>query len=117
MKSYSEVEMVSKKSMLLIALVLFVGFLSFDVGMAQTKRAKDNIFITGLVEEVLGDRWIIVMNDMKLFILPDTLIVDQEGNKLNLEHIKKKSDVAIDAVRQQNGYVIKKIVIIMNNGV
>lgn len=106
-----------KKSALLTSFALLMGLLSFDTGMAQTTRANDHIFITGLVEEVSGDHQAIILNQRKFFIFKDTLIVDQEGKKLNLEHIKKNSDVAIDAIRQQNGYQIKKIVVITNKGV
>jgi len=47
----------------------------------------------------------------------DTKIVDQKGNRLKIEDIKKNVDIAIDAIPHLNGYMIKKIVVVTDRGV
>jgi len=100
-----------------MSLALLINLLFLNIGMTQTKRADETIFLSGPVKEVSWHHKTIIVNDKKFFIYPDTIVVDQRGNALKLEDIKHNGDVAIDANKIPSGYMIKKIVVITDKGV
>ena len=105
-----------KKFAGLMPIVLLINILFYNIGQTQTNRPDESIFLSGPVKEVSWDRKTIVVNERKFHISRDTLVVDQDDNKLKLEDIKQDANVAIDAIRQSGTFVIKKMVIIVNKG-
>lgn len=105
------------KLVLLILLVIFTNLLFFDIGVTQTKRVDETIFLSGIVKDVSWDHKSIIVNEKNFFMSHDTKIVDQKGNRLKKEDIKKNVDIAIDAIPHPNGFIIKEIVVITDRGV
>jgi hypothetical protein len=103
------------------ALIMTISFLQilffYSIGLAQIEGEKDTIFFSGFVKNVSWDQNSIVVAEKKLFISKDTKIIDQKGNRLKLEDIRKGVEVAIDAIRQPKGLIIREIVVITNRGV
>ena len=109
--------MMTIKIVLLISFVLFINFLFFDIGFTQTRGGGEAISFSGIVKEVSWDRKSIVVSEKNFFISHDTKVIDQNGNRLKIEDIKKNVDIAIDAIPHPNGFIIKEIVVITNRGV
>jgi hypothetical protein len=104
------------KVVLLISLILFANLLNFDIGFPQT-RGGETISYSGIVKEVTWDHKSIVVGGKSFFISNDTNVIDQKGNRLKIDDIKKNADVAIDAIPHPNGFIIKEIVVITDRGV
>jgi len=102
---------------LIMIFALFMNLLFFDNGLTQMKEARETIFISGIVRDIAWDHKSIVVDGKKFFISNDTGVVDQKGNRLKIGDVKTNSDVAIDAIQNPNGYMIKKIVVILDKGV
>lgn len=106
-----------KKSLWLIFPALLINLFLFNTGLTQTKRADETIFLSGPVQELAWVYQTIRVNNKKFFFSHDTQVVDQKGNLLKISDVKNNADIAIDAVRQSNGYMIKKIVVITDRSI
>jgi len=109
--------MMTIKVVLLISFILFTNLLNFEIGFPQTRGVSETISLSGIVKDVSWDHKSIVVNEKNFFMSHDTKIVDQKGNRLKIEDIKKNVDIAIDAIPHPNGFIIKEIVVITNRGV
>ena len=105
------------RTALIIVIALLPILLSSGIGFAQTKGEKETIFFSGIVKNVFWDYKSIIVNEKNFFISHDTKVIDQKGNRLKIGDVKTNSDVAIDAIQNQNGYMIKNIVVILDKGV
>lgn len=105
------------RTTLIMAIALLPILLSSGIGFAQTKGAKETIFLSGIVKEVSWDHQSIDINGKKFFISNDTRVEDQKGNRLRLSDVKINFEFAIDAIQHPNGYMIKNIVVITDRGV
>lgn len=110
-------KMKTGRTALIIAIALLPILLSSGTGFGQIKEANGTIFFSGIVKNVSWDYKSIVVNEKNFFMSHDTKIVDQKGNRLKIDDIKKNTDVAIDAIQNPNGYMIKNIVVITDRGV
>lgn len=102
---------------LIIVIALLPILLSSGTGFGQIKGAKETIFFSGIVKNVSWDYKSIIVNDKSFFISQDTNVIDQKGNRLKIDNIRKNADVAIDAIPHPNGFIIKEIVVITDRGV
>lgn len=109
--------MMTIKVVLLISFVLIANLLYSDIGFTQTRGGGETISLSGIVKDVTWDHKSIVVNEKNFFMSHDTKIVDQKGNRLKIEDIKKNVDIAIDAIPHPNGFIIKEIVVITDRGV
>jgi len=109
--------MITIKVVLLISLVFFTNLLNVDIGFPQTRGGNETISLSGIVKEVSWDHMSIVVNGKNFLMSHDTKIVDQKGNRLKIDEIKKNVDIAIDVIPHPNGFIIKEIVVITNRGV
>ena len=105
------------KVVLILSFVLFTNLLNFDVGLPQTRGGNETISLSGIVKDVSWDHKSIVVNEKNFFMSHDTKILDQKGNRLKIDDIKKNVDIAIDAIPHPNGFIIKEIVVITDRGV
>ncbi len=109
--------MMTIKVVLLISFVLITNLLYSDIGFTQTRGGRETISLSGVVKDVSWDHKSIVVSEKNFFISHDTKVIDQKGNRLKIDDIKKNADVAIDAIPHPNGFIIKEIVVITNRGV
>jgi len=109
--------MMTIKIVLLISFVLIANLLYSDIGFTQTRGGGETISLSGIVKDVTWDHKSIVVSGKNFFISNDTKVIDQKGNRLKIGDVKTNSDVAIDAIQNPNGYMIKNIVVITDKGV
>jgi hypothetical protein len=112
-----EKKMMTIKVVLLISFVLFTNLLNFDIGFTQTRGGGETISLSGIVKDVTWDHKSIVVGGKSFFISSETKVIDQKGNRLKIDDIKKNADVAIDVIPHPNGFIINEIVVITNRGV
>ena len=109
--------MMTIKIVLLISFVLIANLLYSDIGFTQTRGGGETISLSGIVKDVTWDHKSIVVSGKNFFISNDTKVIDQKGNRLKIDDIKKNADVAIDVIPHPNGFIINEIVVITNRGV
>ncbi len=84
--------------------------LFLNPGFSQVKIG-DTISFPGVIESIQKDFKFIVINEVRIFISPDTKIVDENGNILKIKELKSRLNVTIEAIRNPNGLFAKKIVV------
>ncbi|MDI6762084.1 MAG: hypothetical protein QME83_03535 [Thermodesulfobacteriota bacterium] len=109
--------MMTIKVVLLISFALFANLLYSDIVFTQTRGGGETISLSGIVKDVTWDHKSIVVGGKSFFISRDTKVIDQKGNRLKIDDIKKNADVAIDAIPHPTGFIIKEIVVITDRGV
>lgn len=99
------------KKIFLIEFPIFIlTFLVFNLGFSQVKMGKTTSF-PGVIESIPADFKFIVINEVRIYISPDTKIVNESGNILKIEELKPRFNVTIEAVRSKDGFYAKKIVV------
>jgi hypothetical protein len=104
------------KVIIAVFFIAFVVFPNWNVGFAQVEKGE-SFFYSGIIQAIPGDFKSIIVNKKSFFLTGDAKIVDQKGNRLGIHELKPGVDVAIDAIREPAGFVIKKVVIIKDPGV
>ena len=96
---------------ILIQFAIFIlTLLVFSPGLTQVKIGE-MISFSGVIEGIPEDFKFIVINEVRIYISPDTKIVDENGNILKINELKSRLNVTIEAVRNSNGFFAKKIVL------
>ena len=99
------------KKIFLIEFAIFIlTFLVFNLGFSQVKMGETTSF-PGVIESIPADFKFIVVNEVRIYISPDTKIVNESGNILKIEELKPRFNVIIEAVRSKDGFYAKKIVV------
>ena len=99
------------KKIFLIEFAIFIlTFLVFNLGFSQVKMGETTSF-PGVIESIPADFKFIVVNEVRIYISPDTKIVNENGNILKIEELKPRFNVTIEAVRSKDGFYAKKIVV------
>lgn len=96
---------------------LFMGFAIFVVillllnpGFSQVKTGETILF-PGVIESIREDLKFIVINEVRIFISPSTKILEEKGDILRINDLKPKMNVIIEALRNPNGILAKKIIV------
>ncbi len=76
----------------------------------QAKKV-DTVAVNGMVEKIDKDLKFIVVNEIKMFLSPKTVIMDQKGHYLKPESLKERSNLSVETLCTPDGYVIKKITV------
>jgi len=96
--------------------IAFVVFSNWNVGFAQDEKGE-SFFYSGVIKTISGNSKSIIVNK-KSFLLPgDAKIEDQKGNRLGIHDVKPGVNVAVVAIHEPAGLVIKKMVIVKDPGV
>ena len=99
------------KKIFLIEFAIFIlTFLVFNLGFSEVKMGETTSF-PGVIESIPADFKFIVVNEVRIYISPDTKIVNENGNILKIEELKPRFNVTIEAVRSKDGFYAKKIVV------
>jgi hypothetical protein len=102
---------VNLKKIFLIEFAIFIlTFLVFNLGFSQVKMGETTSF-PGVIESIPADFKFIVVNEVRIYISPDTKIVNENGNILKIEELKPRFNVTIEGVRSKDGFYAKKIVV------
>ena len=96
--------------------VFIITFLIFNPSFSQVKK-EERSSISGIIESIPEDFKFIIVKDTKVFITPNTKIVDKEGNLLKANDLKPKFYVKIEALRKSNSLFANKIVVNIPKGV
>ena len=88
--------------------IFIVILLIFNLGFSQVKIGE-TISFPGVIESIQKDFKFIVINEVRIFVSPDTKIVDENGNILKINELRSRLNVTIEAVRHPNGFLEKKI--------
>jgi len=89
---------------------LSVLFVLFVPGFSQAKEDKPVSF-SGVIEGVHEGFKYIVINERRVVVSPETRILDERGNILNVNALKPRLNVTIEAIRMSDRLMAKKIVI------
>jgi hypothetical protein len=74
--------------------------------------AKEQTFsFTGVIEKVDDRLQFVVVNEAKIFISSDTVMVDDTGRVLQAGDLKRRASVALEVIRKPEGFFAKKIVV------
>jgi hypothetical protein len=102
---------VNLRKIFLIEFAIFIlTFLVLNLAFSQVKMGEITSF-PGVIESIPADFRFIVINEVRIYISPDTKIVNETGNILKIEELKPRFHVTIEAVRSKDGFYAKKIVV------
>jgi len=73
----------------------------------------ERVSLSGPVENISGDQKVLGLNGEKIALSADTLIVDEEGNRLGLHDIKPQAEIAIEALRHVSNKRVEVIKVIV----
>jgi hypothetical protein len=104
-----EVKMKLRKVFFIKSLILMLVLLIFLTGFQGKK--EEIVSLSGIIEGFDKDFKFIVVNNARVFISLSTKIVDEKGNILKMDDLKPNLSVAIEGVRNPDGFFAKKIVI------
>ena len=99
----------SRKKITMKVAILILTFLILNPVYAQTKR-EQIITFPGVIEQISKDFKFIVVNETKISLSSTTRIVDEKGNSLTLSDLKPGSPITIEALKNANGFLAKKII-------
>ena len=109
--------MKTRKTLLISLIILVMTFLMLTSIFSQV-RAGETIPFTGVIKTISQDlKYILITDDIKIFISSDTKIFDRKGNSLKVNDLKPQLYVAVEAVQNRDGFLAKKIVIKKREGV
>ena len=109
-----EREMRLKKALFVGFVISLVTLLLRDPSFSQVKTGEA-ISFPGVIESIHENFKFIVVNEVRIFIFPNTKITDEKGDILKINHLKPKMNVTIEALRNPNGFFAKKIVVKTSN--
>ena len=90
--------------------LLLLALLMVDTSFSQMKK-EEIVSFPGVIESIPEGSKFIVVNEMRIFVLPVTNIVDENGTLLNLSDLKPKLNVTIEALHNAEGFFARKIVV------
>jgi hypothetical protein len=77
-------------------------------------KIGETISFSGMIESIHKDLNFIVINEVRIYISPDTKIIDEGGGILQKGELQIRQKVFIEASRGKEGYYAKKIILIKN---
>ncbi len=80
-------------------------------GVAQV-RAEVKISFTGNIDHIPKDQKFIIVNEMGVYLLPNTKIVSARGTVLNKADLKRGFMVRVEGVRKPEGIVAERITLV-----
>lgn len=93
---------------LFLTAMLLLGLLCS--GYAQTKK-EPVILLPGIIEQISGDLRFLVVNETRIFISPETRVIDEKGKVWGLSELKPGTSIIIEVVRYASGFLAKQIVL------
>jgi hypothetical protein len=107
--------MILKRVILIKCLVSLIVFLSF--GSVLSQGDEETLSFSGVIKEISRDYQSMVVNEKKFSIPRGAKVFNQQGKALRIDELRSNLDVAIDAIRHGNAFMIKKIVVVEDRGV
>lgn len=99
------------KRLFLVKLLVLILALSFiGPAFSQGKQGKTRIY-AGAIEWVSRDFKYISINEHKVLITPQTKVLDEKGNSLNITDLKRGQNVVVELIRNPDGSTEKRIII------
>ena len=84
--------------------------LCFTAGFSQENRGQ-TFSLTAVIERVDEKFRFIVVNEAKVFVSPETTIVDAKGALLRASDLRSRLAVSLEVIRGPDGFLAKKIVV------
>jgi hypothetical protein len=103
-----------KRTLLIKFVILMMTLLFLNPCFSQLKMGE-TISFPGVIESIPEDFSFIVVNEMRIFVSPDTKIVNEKGVILNTDALKSRLNVIIEVFRGKEGFYAKKIILKMKN--
>ncbi len=100
-----------QKILLLKLVILMMALITVSPGMSQIKKG-DPISFNGYIDSIPDDQKFIVVNEVRIFILPSTQIADTKGRTLGIEDLKIGSSVMVEGLKKLDGIVAAKITLL-----
>jgi len=99
-----------QKGFLIKSVISMIIFMTVTPGFSQVKKGETVPF-TGIIKNISKDIKSILVNEVKIEISSDTKIFDEKGNSLKMSDLKLKLYVAVEAAKNQDGFLAKRIVV------
>ena len=103
-----------EKALLINFTIFLLSLLIISTSFSQVKKGEIIPF-TGTIKIISYN--FIVVNEINIAISSETRIYDEKGNTLKLHDLKSGLYVAVDTIRNLDGFLAKKIVVKKLKGV
>ncbi len=95
-------------SMIMTMLVLIL--LSLTPGKVLA-RGEQVITFPGVIENISRDFEFIIVNETIISLSPQTRMLDEKGNTLTLNDLKRRTPITIEVLKTQDKFLARKIVV------
>ena len=89
-------------SLLILTFFVLCGF--------QVKK-METVSVNGALERIDPKKKVIVVNQIKMELSPDTRIVDEKGNDVKWDQLKPATPLTAETIRMPDGYKVIKITV------
>jgi hypothetical protein len=93
------------------AIYFFLFALSFFMLCGFQVKRMETVSVNGAVERIDPHEKVIVVNQIKMELSPDTRIVDEKGNAVKWDQLKPATHLTAETVRMPDGYKVIKITV------
>jgi len=101
--------MKSKKAALIKYAIFMVTLPLFLTGFMS--QSTDTISFSGTIERIDQESKFILVSATKVFLSPNSKVVDEKGNPLKIGDLRPRLFVSIEGVRNRDGFLAKRIVL------
>jgi len=100
-----------QKILLLKLVILMMALITVSSGISQVKK-EDPISFNGYIDSIPDHQKFIVVNEVRIFIIPSTQIGDAKGRTLGIEDLKIRSSVMVEGFKKLDGIFAAKITLL-----
>jgi hypothetical protein len=99
------------KKTLFIQFVILMMTLLFLYPCFSQVKIGETISFSGVIQSIHRDSNFIVINEVRIYMSPDTKIVNEDGDILPTDTLQSRQKVMIEASRSKEGFYAKKIIL------
>lgn len=100
-----------QKILLLTSVIVLMMLIMVNLGISQVKK-EQRISFNGSIDSIPKDQKFIVVNEVRIFILPFTQIVDVKGRTLGIEDLKIGRFLKVEGLKNPDGIFAAKITLL-----
>jgi hypothetical protein len=105
-------EMKLQRILLLKLVIIILTLFIFHPGFSQVKSEKTLSF-SGTIDSIPKDPKFIVVNEWRVYVSPNTKIVNAKGTILKKEDLKRGLTVTVEGVQKPEGIFARKITVLL----
>ena len=100
-----------QKTLFMQYIILMMMLIMVNPGMSQVKK-EEPISLNGYIDSIPEGQKFIVVNEVRIFLLPSAKIADTKGNTLGINDLKIGSPVMVEGFKKLDGIFAARITLL-----